>query len=47
MHSVPLWIAAVLYFATLFFWQSHYGSALDQAFRFPSYQSISLDPYLH
>jgi hypothetical protein len=42
MHSIPLWICAVLYFATLFFWQSHYVSTLDQAFRFPSYQSIPL-----
>jgi hypothetical protein len=47
MHSVPLWIGAALYFATLFFWQSHYVSALDQAFRFPSYQSIPLDSYLN
>jgi hypothetical protein len=46
MHSVPLWIAAVVYFVTLFCWQTHYVTALDQAFRFPSYRSIQLDPSL-
>jgi hypothetical protein len=46
MHSVPLWIAAALYFVTLFCWQSHYVTALDQALRFPSYRSLQLDPSL-
>gem|GEM_PF-6449128 len=44
MHSVPLWIGAALYFAALLCWQSHYVAALDQAFRFPSYQSIQVNP---
>jgi hypothetical protein len=46
MRSVPVWIAAVLYFVTLLCWQTHYVTALDQAFRFPSYRSIQLDPSL-
>jgi hypothetical protein len=40
MHSVPLWIAAALYFVTLSCWQSHHVTALDQAFHFASYRSL-------
>jgi hypothetical protein len=46
MYSVPLWIGAVLYFVTLFCWQNHYVTALDQGFRFPSYKSLQVSPSL-